>query len=276
MYRLVGASEEIRLIFRPWATDPLGVITLFGGATVLLFALSLAYWLGDRRRIATVVSYAFVALSVVLILKTAIGLPRPPESVRLVAYADDPYGFPSGHAVAAVVVYGGLATVYDRLDRRTLAVVGVVVALIGLSRVVIGVHYLGDVLAGTALGIVLLAALRRIVGRSPLRGFTVAAGCAAVAFAIEAPEATLALGGSLGGVAGSLILGELPPAQPITVRLTAAVVGVPIVFGIDQAVELSGTVPVAVLGNAGLVAVILAIPLGIGRLPFGSPVDASA
>ena len=161
MFRLDGFSRLIWESVPGWLAEPMGVVTAFGGGTLLLFALSLLYWLDERQSTATVVSYAFVALSAVIFLKTALGMPRPPETVRLIPLENDPYGFPSGHAVAAVVVYGGLATVRDRLDDpRVLAGVGVTVALIALSRVVLGMHYVGDVIAGTLLGVVVLATCR--------------------------------------------------------------------------------------------------------------------
>ena len=84
MLRLTELSRTIWDATPGWIVEPAGVVTAFGGATVLLVALSLLYWLEERRSTATVVSYAFVALAVVILLKAAIGMGRPPESVRLI------------------------------------------------------------------------------------------------------------------------------------------------------------------------------------------------
>jgi undecaprenyl-diphosphatase len=82
---------------------------------------------------------------------------------------DDPillmsgYSFPSGHATAAVLVYGLLAAVIvpraDAWRSRVLTILCavVIVLLVGISRMYLGVHYLSDVLAGYAEAIAWLA-----------------------------------------------------------------------------------------------------------------------
>lgn len=77
---------------------------------------------------------------------------------------DDPlltltsYSFPSGHTVNAVLLYGLLASWLVMRHRRAgtrAAIVGgacAMVALVGLSRMVLGVHYLSDVLAASVEG----------------------------------------------------------------------------------------------------------------------------
>jgi membrane-associated phospholipid phosphatase len=269
MLRLEGASAVVRSAVRPWGVDPAAVVTAFGGATALLFVLSAWYWLGDRRKLATVTSYAFVALGLVLLLKTAFGLPRPPETLWAIADAGDPYGFPSGHAIAAVIVYGGLATVYDRTEPPVLAGTAAVVLLIALSRVVLGVHYLGDVLAGLAIGVVLLVALARTVGQRPLLGFGLAAAVATAAVAVGAPEAYFALGGALGGILGSLGLDRVPAPRSRLERGALVVAGVPLLVGLDAVVGALTRIPLVVLGNAVLVVAVFFLPVVVGWVPLG-------
>jgi membrane-associated phospholipid phosphatase len=68
------------------------------------------------------------------------------------------YSFPSGHALAATLYFGtlsfiALGEVRNPTLRYTLvAVFGVLAVAIGLSRVYLGVHYLGDVFAAWLLG----------------------------------------------------------------------------------------------------------------------------
>ncbi|WP_175416354.1 phosphatase PAP2 family protein [Natrinema versiforme] len=97
------------------------------------------------------------AIGLTTVLKSAIGLTRPPGA------AIGGYGFPSGHALGATVAYGLAA---DRLEigsrRARVAVATIVVGTVAASRVVIGVHYPIDVVAGLLLGLGVLVAVRRL------------------------------------------------------------------------------------------------------------------
>ena len=64
------------------------------------------------------------------------------------------FGFPSGHAANATIVYLGLAWASGR--RRAYPVAAVVALAVAVSRVGLGVHYTGDVLGGVALGVFVL------------------------------------------------------------------------------------------------------------------------
>ncbi len=94
-----------------------------------------------------------------LILKLSFHRPRPEVGfVHL-----DTYSFPSGHAMISTAAYGALAYLaWSRLATRRSRVVLVaataaLVALIGFSRLFLGVHYLSDVLGGVAGGTVWLS-----------------------------------------------------------------------------------------------------------------------
>ena len=68
-------------------------------------------------------------------------------------------GFPSGHAISAVMCYGLLAyLLIPRMSSRfwkavVIVTAGLIILYIGVSRLFVGDHYLSDVLAGYALGI---------------------------------------------------------------------------------------------------------------------------
>ncbi|KYZ74999.1 hypothetical protein AXX12_15580 [Anaerosporomusa subterranea] len=68
------------------------------------------------------------------------------------------YSFPSGHSMVSFCVYGFLAYTFSRnfssFRQRGLVFLaaGIVVALIGISRIYLGVHYPTDVLAGYVAG----------------------------------------------------------------------------------------------------------------------------
>jgi len=93
-------------------------------------------------------------------LKLVVHRPRPPYA-RAIIHS---WSFPSGHAMGALVGIGMLTYVLLRFaeaTRRTRlvawAAATVVIALIGVSRVYLGVHYLSDVIGGYAVGAAWLA-----------------------------------------------------------------------------------------------------------------------
>lgn len=63
----------------------------------------------------------------------------------------DKYSFPSGHSITAFSVATTLGLFYPVLQLPLLAAA----VLIAASRIVLGMHFLSDVLAGTALGVAL-------------------------------------------------------------------------------------------------------------------------
>lgn len=68
------------------------------------------------------------------------------------------YSFPSAHSSNAVLIYGGLASY---MKKKLLVIIGTVIPfLVALSRVVVGVYYPTDVLAGLFIGIMILVLTR--------------------------------------------------------------------------------------------------------------------
>jgi undecaprenyl-diphosphatase len=89
---------------------------------------------------------------VVQVVKRTVGRPRPTLHHPFAALVDIPdrFSFPSGHACAimAVAVSLSVALPAVAIPLLTLAIV------VGFSRVVLGVHYPGDVLAGQMIALV--------------------------------------------------------------------------------------------------------------------------
>lgn len=101
-----------------------------------------------------------------LLLKTLIQRPRP-EGYRLVA--ESGFSFPSGHSMVAMAFYGLLIWMVwhyekDALVHR-LGVIGfgLVIVLVGLSRIYLGVHYASDVLAGFCASIAWLGVYTKLL-----------------------------------------------------------------------------------------------------------------
>ena len=273
MYRFRGSSEAIREAVPPILTDAFTVITELGGLAFLLVALSVLYWVDDRESTATVISYTLVALVVTLTLKQWFTAPRPPAGVQAVAESPETSGFPSGHAISATVVYGGLVLARNRLrDPRYVVAAGSVIVLVGLSRVVIGVHYLGDVLAGYAVGVAILGALwltvRQRAGVACLVAAVLAVGTLPITAGVG--YALLGVGGSLGGASALLRVdprGLPEPETPVqTVALTVSgLTFVGITYWLAETVTAALFV---ILASFALVAGVVLFPRVLDTGPF--------
>lgn len=124
---------------------------------VLTVVLTTALWLWlSRRRMYLSPLFVVVSGSVLFAFagKLALHRPRPIEAVVYEAS----YAFPSGHALISVSLFGFLTYIWLREIaswplRVNIFFAWLLLALsIGLSRIVLGVHFLSDVLGGYLLG----------------------------------------------------------------------------------------------------------------------------
>ena len=132
----------------------------FGGQPAVVGGLAVVVAVWAWRRLHHAVLTAFAPLAVAAasvierVLKTAVGRSRP--ATALLAHVSGK-SFPSGHATGAAAIATSVAflVVAAQLPRRRIAIAGVAVyaAAISASRLVLGVHYLTDVIAGTAIGV---------------------------------------------------------------------------------------------------------------------------
>jgi membrane-associated phospholipid phosphatase len=102
--------------------------------------------LGNARLISKWALCVMLVWCVMLVLK----------ALSFVLTAGDPDGMasPSGHTASACIVYGGLAWLLLRHHAPMTAVLAPVAltVLIGISRVAIAAHSVGEVIAGAAIG----------------------------------------------------------------------------------------------------------------------------
>jgi membrane protein DedA with SNARE-associated domain len=153
------ATAQLVATFRApeWVT-PLIWITALGSSKVIVVLLALGAltlwllrgpWLVAGLLVSSLGAAAFNALA-----KLTFQRPRPLEAILL----EHSYSFPSGHATIAVAFYGFLGYVLIRQTRswkrqvNWLSLSAVLILLIGLSRILLGVHYLSDVWAGYLVG----------------------------------------------------------------------------------------------------------------------------
>lgn len=148
----------VQEFFGPGWSPLFGAVTFLATIKAVAVVISLALWLGGRRLAYSLVGAVLLAAATNSLLWTLVGLPRPDDAEIVVRAHVGVSSFPSGHVVTATVVYGLLAA----LHRIPTAVALVVVPAVILSRLYLGAHYLGDVLGGLVIGLLLVAAFLRL------------------------------------------------------------------------------------------------------------------
>ncbi len=135
------------------------VLTSSGDAVIALYVIVVPIYYLQNGKSVPLVYYRFlvslvVGMFLVVTFKAGLGELRPGVSSEAGSFLDrlrhlSLYGFPSGHTVRATIIgwYLGLGR---RMWVKT--VVALWVVTIGLSRVIVGAHWPGDVLAGFLLG----------------------------------------------------------------------------------------------------------------------------
>jgi undecaprenyl-diphosphatase len=170
----------VRLQWPPLASADHGAATrlnsLVAGHAALVTIVKAVTWLGSGGVLWTLIAAAAVVLAIrrqwqlaiyllvtgagalVLdpVLKSLVGRLRPVVA-HPIAHGNG-NSFPSGHSLGSIVCYGALFLVFlpatrGRWRRVLTAGTVILIAAIGISRVLLGVHYVSDVLGGWALGI---------------------------------------------------------------------------------------------------------------------------
>lgn len=128
------------------------------GKFVSVVALSVALYLYWKRRPNDALFLLIAVYGAILlnpVLKELFDRARPLMVDPVLTPAS--HSFPSGHAVYATALYGALALAAmprdPSLRRLVMTAAGVLIVVVGLSRVYLGVHYVSDILAGMLVGV---------------------------------------------------------------------------------------------------------------------------
>ena len=140
-----GNSPALRWLLR---------LTNLGGASVMIpVALAGCAIIAIRRRLGTALwLFATVASGRILVELAKLGFarPRPPTADRLADVTS--LSFPSSHAAGTVLTCAALCLALDA-GRTAWLACGLFALAIGFTRVVLGVHWPSDVLAGWGFGL---------------------------------------------------------------------------------------------------------------------------
>jgi undecaprenyl-diphosphatase len=157
-----GAAADINSLIAGNATA-VGIvkaITWLGSDGVLWTVIAAATVILAIRRQWRLAAYLLItgagALALDPILKSLVGRLRPVVAHPIAHGTGD--SFPSGHSLGSIVCYGAVLLVFLPVARGRwrpvfITVIAALVALIGISRILLGVHYLSDVVGAWALGI---------------------------------------------------------------------------------------------------------------------------
>ena len=145
--------------------------TVVGSNVVLVPAVVLVALLAlrqGRRQASVILAVDAVAVLGLDQLVKAIFARERPQLFDKIALPTD-YSFPSGHSMSAMGIYGVIAAVVIALHPRSRTPVLVatiaLVAMIGLSRIYLGVHWPSDVLGGFLGGVAPLAVSVHVLHR---------------------------------------------------------------------------------------------------------------
>jgi undecaprenyl-diphosphatase len=157
--------EKTAFLVTPFTTSFMQFITFLGNHNFLIPAnlILITYFLFVKRHRWYSIKVPVIAIggvSMMFLLKQLFSRPRP-----LVPLLEPVSGlsFPSGHALMSVSFYGLLIflvweNITDRFWRWTLTVLlGLIILLIGFSRIYLRLHYFSDVIAGFSAGIIWLS-----------------------------------------------------------------------------------------------------------------------
>lgn len=179
---LIGTIDKVVLDFlvrhRDHSVNTSAIDITAMGSSVVLATLTLllcAYFFFTRQfhLVSHLLLSAVGAAGLTQLLKFYFERSRPDVSLRLVDVQG--FSYPSGHSLASAAIYFTIGVVVCKPIRKTFARMMLgglflgLIALIGVSRIYLGVHYFSDVLAGILIGIAWASLVEFIMWHVPGR-----------------------------------------------------------------------------------------------------------
>ena len=130
------------------------LFTLLGEDYIYMSLIAITYWCFNKRAGVQISYVLLVSAYLNYWLKMSFKMDKPLSEYRIILKDDISYGFPSGHSQSAVTFWGWTGLKIKKAWAHIIFFA--LIFLIGLSRIYLGVHYLGDVLGGVLFGAVFL------------------------------------------------------------------------------------------------------------------------
>lgn len=155
-----------------WLTPVMeGFSALAAPLSLLAMLAIIAAFAPGRRPGATCALNLVLVVALNAALKVIVARPRP-EGFRLIA--ESGFSFPSGHSMVAMAFFGLLIWLVWRYEsdktvrNACCAAFGLIIVMIGISRIYLGVHYASDVIGGFCVSLLWLAFYTRVIAPAML------------------------------------------------------------------------------------------------------------
>ncbi len=142
------------------------VITNLSSAYILIvITLGTLIFIKNKKVGLCVASNLVIITALNQLLKYIIQRPRP-EGYRLIA--ESGYSFPSGHSMVSMAFYGFIIYLIWKMIKNkkikyiSCGIFGLLIPMIGFSRIYLGVHYASDVIGGFAISMAYLLVFTNI------------------------------------------------------------------------------------------------------------------
>ena len=157
--------EWINSIRNPNLTIFFQYITWLGYKDFLFLFVPFCFWFFDRKVFGIFTLFVFISALINTYLKDFFQDPRPDVHLNIDPWAnpiDLSYGFPSGHAQLAVVIWGFLFFNTNNIFLKILFIF--LILTISFSRIYLGVHDISDVIGGIIFGLLSIFLLHTLMG----------------------------------------------------------------------------------------------------------------
>lgn len=143
-----------------------GFTSLSSVAVILVMALVVAAFAPGKAPGRCVCANVVGALALNQVLKFIVQRPRPDGYWLAV---ESSYSFPSGHSMISMAFYGLLIWMIWKYERDDVmrhvwcCLFGLIIVMVGISRIYLGVHYASDVIAGFCVSLIWLVFFTKVI-----------------------------------------------------------------------------------------------------------------